>query len=362
MEVDLFGQPVEVRKPRKVRSSDIFSLDQGLSNGERWAIAKYIRELNATSPRDKLRLLAEADRFEHCRRRYMVYSCERCSTGFHVLETCKSRLCPSCQYRYCKDLEDQIKGRVGELRRSAPAGYRIMQVTLTVTSNRFGDGLPDRAGIKRLETETREFLQENFGRYKVRRSKSGKLVEAKRPKKSLKPGDDPRIWIGRGWVCTMEVGADNNNLHCHALVWGPFLPWGSLRDRWAKITGDSFGVDIRIKGLQEAVRYILKYLMKPPKTDSYARMADWLQCIRGSRRIRCGGVFYGRLSKLPREKLPCGCPICYGRLFFRLITDSISDSLDLFKAHKTPGFQAPATSKTGWLYVSGEALPGELPI
>lgn len=359
---DLFGQDQEVKPRRKVKPVDIFNLDQGISRAERWAVASFIRKLDPDSTKVKAALDLEADRFENCRSRWMVYSCERCHTGFHVMETCKSRLCPVCQFRYCKDLEDQIKKRVGELRESAPNGYKVMQVTLTVTSKRYGDALPDRAGIKRLEKETREFLAENFGKYRVRRSRSGKLVEVKRSKKAIKPGDDPRIWQGRGWVCTMEVGADNNNLHCHALVWGPFVPWGTLKDRWAKITGDSFGVDIRVKGLKDAIRYILKYLMKPPKTDSYARMADWLLAIRGSRRIRCGGVFYGRLKALPKEKLPCGCPLCFGKLFFRAITDSISDSLDLFQAHKKPETLPGGPAPKGWEWVSGDILPGELPL
>lgn len=302
----LFGERIE---PPKAAHVEKFDVEDGLQPNERVVIAaEMIERAYATWPEWDQRLEKieiEAKRFANCGTAAIGFTCSDCRTNYGVHVTCKSRICEPCGWRYVKQLEKSIEGQLRRLVAKKRRGYVLALLTLTVTSKRYGDKLPDREGILRLYRETSEFLRLHYGRYQAKRTKTAKLRENRRKD------------VGAGWIAVLETGSDNNNAHCHALVYGPIRH--GLRTSWEAITGDSFGVDIREvkptgEGLHRAVRYITKYIAKPPRTDSYGRLADYAVMIKGSRRLRTGGVFYNRFKLPKRKKCDFRCLVCGGKL------------------------------------------------
>jgi hypothetical protein len=323
MDVDLFGERISPpKKPR--RHLDIFDAGDDLSEGERLIVGGFLIDLAAnilSSDRKAAeRLALEADRYCACGRKAMVLVCPDDYSRYFVRLFCHARICERCSRMLVKELKRSLMPVISDAMRQNRRGFLLSQVTLTVTSKRFGD-LPDRAGVKRLYRESGELLKMYFGKWVCRRSKTGKVVEIRRGKKLVKRGEDSRKFLGAGWVATSEVGHDNNNLHVHVLTYGPIRSWKLLREEWAKITGDSFGVDIRQKSMKDGVNYVLKYIAKPPKTDSYSRLAEYTQSIKGSRRLRTGGIFFNRVKRTKRDRQDGTCVYCSSALKFETMAD-----------------------------------------
>jgi hypothetical protein len=297
-------------------------------------VAAELRRI-APEHRAEKSIRIQAHNLENCCKQFMVKQCEDCDTRYHTAIKCNSRLCERCQRIKMIDFYKQVRAMIDDVRKTAPSDYRPMQLTLTITTKRFGNDMPCRKDIQRLYRESAELLTEFFGKWQVNRSKSGRLVETKR-RKGIGIGTERRIWRGCGWLAIPEVGADNNNLHIHALVFGPYYSQARIKERWQKITGDSHGVDIRCKPAKECVAYIMKYICKPPKSDSYTRLASWAVSISGTRRIRTGGIFYGRIRKHKLPKVTCSCVICNGRLHMHSISTGLIDSLPMWEAQKDP--------------------------
>lgn len=320
MEVDLFGERIPPPKIRPKKHVEVFSAGDDLSEGERLIVAGFMVDmaagLLADNPKLAAKIQLEADRYNQCGKAAMILQCKDDFSRYWKKLFCHARICERCGRILVKQLKQTIMPVISDAVRSGRRGFVLSQLTLTVTSKRFGDGLPDREGIKRLYRESGELLKLYYGKYVCRRSKSGKVVEVRRPKKKLKAGEDSRQFLGAGWVATWEIGRDNNNAHVHALTWGPIRNWRQLRHDWSMLTKDSFGVDIRQKSLKQALDYVLKYIAKPPASDSYSRLAQYSQVIKGSRRLRTGGIFYNRFKMSRRERRPNCCPICGGKLLF----------------------------------------------
>lgn len=278
-----------------------------------------------TDEKKKILLGREADRYRVCGQARVLFTCPNDNLRYWIHAHCRSRICEPCARRYVKRLYPRIKDTLISARRHSPANFILSQVTLTITSKRFGDDLPDRAGIKRLYRESKDLLNLYFGKYVCLRSRSGKVVEKRRPKAGRKPGEDGRVWLGAGWIAVIEVGRDNNNLHVHAITWGPYRAVRMLRHEWSKITGDSFGIDIRKKSLRDSIQYVVKYISKPPATDSYVRLSQYANMIKGSRRLRAGGVFYGQVRPVVVSGGALTCFMCRARLVFsELLEDNDS--------------------------------------
>jgi len=307
-EHDLFGSVV----PAAVRPhQETFHLQDNLGAGERLLVAAEMIEAAAVrwpmDARKRERVAVEARRYSACGDMGLGFTCSCCASRYYVPQHCRSRICEACSARYAKKLEKKIAAVVRETMATRRRGYCFSLLTLTVTSRRFGYALPDRDAIVRLYRETSSFLRLFFGKYQGKRTKSGKIRENRR-----RP-------IGAGWLAALELGSDNNNAHCHALVYGPIRLWHRLRSEWEAITGDSSGVDIRALhggpgGAEQAVRYVLKYIGKPPVTDSYHRIADYALMLKGTRRLRSGGVFFNRFSERQDRDCDFSCPVCGSRL------------------------------------------------
>ena len=302
-----------------------------MSAGERFMVADQLRRLaeSLSDEKKKNGLTKEADRYQVCGQSGVLFVCDRDNLRYFIRQHCRSRICEPCARRYVKRLYPRIKDTLISARRQSPANFILSQVTLTITSKRFGDDLPDRVGIKRLYRESKDLLNLYFGKHVCRRSRSGKVVEKRRPRAGRKPGEDGRIWLGAGWLAVIEVGRDNNNLHIHALTWGPFRAVRMLRHEWSKITGDSFGIDIRKKSLRDSIQYVVKYIAKPPATDSYVRLAQYANMIKGSRRLRAGGVFYGQVRPITVSGGALTCFMCQGRLRYSDLIGDLADACAL---------------------------------
>jgi hypothetical protein len=374
IDVDLFGNPSGSDRrcgdPRR-RHLDVFSVEDDFSEGERFIIAQQIRDLAAFVRGDgddkkADKLVVEADRFQWCGVRGLDLYCPECRTKYFVRERCRSRICESCLRAYARDFKKQIARVVRDAVKQNRRGYVLAQVTGTVTSRRFGDDLPNRDAIKRFHRESAEFLKQFFGKWKVKRSeRSGKLVEPRRPKRKVRDGDDPRYYIGAGWIASLEIGKDNNNLHFHALVYGPYRSVMAMRQTWTKITGDSFGIDIRKKSVKEAVSYVLKYITKPPATDSYRRLAEYTAMVKGTRRLRAGGIFYGRLKRERGDRPPFCCLYCWSRLRLDGMIcscDDPGDRIDLYHAHRHPDdYPDPTRLRANLSFLPRGVTPVTLP-
>lgn len=343
MDVDLFGEPVcGTEAPPVQTHTEKFDLAADLSRGERQIIASYLAKhaagltssLYADEKKKGYTLLNEAERYAGCGHERRGFYCPDDGSKYWINIACRSRICERCGRIYKKKLERRMLPLIRKVTSQKRKGYVLALLTLTVTTKRWGDGMPERDDIKRLYTETSKFLRLYYGKYKARLSKSGKVVEQRKKKKQLKPGESNRIYIGGGWIATLEVGTDNNNAHCHAIVHGPYRSLGRLREKWQNITGDSWNVDIKaIRTPKEVVNYVLKYITKPPQTESYHRIADYAVMIKGSRRLRSGGIFYNAFTLDKKDAPTCTCIYCHRRLVMEhdiLKTDECDDRLDLY--------------------------------
>lgn len=343
MDVDLFGEPVGYTEaPPAQTHTETFDLAGDLSRGERQLIASYLADhaaglTSSLYPDQKKKgytLFNEAERYACCGHERRGFYCPEDGSKYWINIACRSRICERCGRVYKKKLEKKMLPLVRKVTSQKRKGYLLALITLTVTTRRWGDKMPERPDIKRLYDETGKFLRLHYGKYKTKLSKSGKIVEQKRKKKQLKPGQSNRIFIGAGWIATLEVGADNNNAHCHAIVFGPYRSIGNLREKWRNITGDSWNVDIKaIRTPKEVINYVLKYITKPPQTESYRRIADYAIMIKGSRRLRSGGIFFNAFSLDKTEGPKCTCIYCHRRLVMEhslLTADECEGRVDLY--------------------------------
>lgn len=235
---------------------------------------------------------------------------------------------------YARKIEPDLYNVLRPLISKRQRGYGLFLLTLTTDTARYED-TPTRKDIDRLYKESNSFFSLFYGKHQAYVTKSGKVIEDKRHfdytrshGKNVKtrrqpkmidtpkgPRADYRKFRGAGYISTLELGRNNNNLHIHALVYGPYIPKTKLVETWKKMTGDSYIVDIRpVRELKGAAWYVLKYIVKPPQVDSYDALAEYAIMIKGSRRLRAGGIFFDRIHSTVLDKVDFCCPYCRSRL------------------------------------------------
>jgi len=121
-----------------------------------------------------------------------------------------------------------------------------------------------------------------------------------------------RWWKARvqGGAAVVEVkrGADSGRWHphLHLVVTGKYLDQKELSERWHRVTGDSYIVDVRlIHDGDAAADYLTKYLTKPASNTLY-RDANSLQelivALHGRHQILTFGTWRGwRLTETTTE-------------------------------------------------------------
>lgn len=316
------------KKPYKLR----FPRLPALSFEERQAVGGHMRDdaavkfSNWGTRKIGDRLFLEADRYCSCGRQFSLIECPHDRALFRSPISCNSRVCETCGRRYAKRLEPAIQELFAPLLAKKVKGFGLFMLTLTTTTNRFGPSGPSHDDIKRFYRESGAFLKLHYGKYKCKINPKGKIVECQK-RRGRKPklihGRDGiirkewREFRGAGYLASLELGTKGNMIHAHAIVYGPYIAQKKLSESWRKMTGDSFIVDIRaIRSPQKAARYVLKYISKPPQTDSLKAVADYAAIIKGTRRIRTGGIFYNRIKKQIIESVKMVCPYCESHLRF----------------------------------------------
>jgi hypothetical protein len=96
-----------------------------------------------------------------------------------------------------------------------------------------------------------------------------------------------------------------HHLHLHAIVYGAFLPWDTLKALWQDITGAS-GVYVQRIPRKAAVSYLTKYLSKTPEDPE--TMKELSEELKGARFFQPFGDWHNLLK--PEKKLPYTCPKC----------------------------------------------------
>ena len=244
-------------------------------------------------------LYSEACRFEDCGKFFFYWQCTHDQKYFRTVSRCRSRVCPECAKIYRHKVWTPIYDMLKKTHARKQPGFRLAMLTLTVTSNRFGGKLPDRNHIARFHKESALFFRRYFGRWRGKWGKNGKVHE------------DRKHWQGAGFIAVTEVGFHNNNLHLHAIVWSRYVDQAQLKAGWERITGDSFGVHIsEIRTPKGATNYIGSYLQKVPDREAYTDLADLAVMLKGSRRLRTGGIFFGRFRMADLMLHELKCPIC----------------------------------------------------
>lgn len=264
-------------------------------------------------------LIRESDRLKACGTEYLNLTCDGEQMSFYVPISCKSRICPDCGRRLYGRIVERTKQVIADVLSRRQKGYFLTLLTLTFNKDRYGDKLPDRAGIARAYRESSAFLSLFFGKHKAAFI-GGKVVPVYKSIVNPETGRKKRVkvWRGGGYMAVMEVGQDNNNLHVHAICYGHYVAYAGMSRTWAQITGDSNHVDFdTVHSPSRAANYVLKYITKPPQTDSWQRLAAYAGMVKGTRRLRAGGIFYNALAEADRERLSPDCPFCGKRLQFR---------------------------------------------
>lgn len=348
--------PSLYKSSKKPQNKAVFSANPALTQTERQLVSdaliskgeKLANSIYKCDYKRGFSIIDEANRFCRCGTHYQSWSCERDGQKFHVPVSCHSRICERCGDIYRAKIIDSIKTNLKPYFDKRRRGWGVFFLTLTTKVGRYQSDSPGRPDIKRLYDESSKLLRLFFGRYKCRMTKNGAVIEdttryktvrnfegklikrKKTPKYRInskgKQVADYRTWRGSGFISAIEMGQNNSMLHIHAIVYAPYISQKKISEKWLEITGDSYIVDIRkVQQLNKAAWEVLKYIIKPPITDSYMTLADYAVAIKGSRRLRTGGIFYNVIRKIKQLKLDFACPYCKGRLINRGIMNCEPD-------------------------------------
>jgi hypothetical protein len=310
MDAGLFEPFLTEEDSPKDRHREIFSLDGGLSRGERLLIQSAAFDILAPMEVDEPfryeKLTAEFERFAQCGNEYLPLDCGMCNTAHYVPIRCRSRLCEDCNKAWAKNIESQLVPEIGKLNAHKRRGYVLAHAVLTVGKWWGEDRMPNPDEIKQFARWCSDFTRLHYGKFVGAWSKSGKVVERR------------KRFQGGAWVRVLEFGLDNNNLHAHLIVYGPIKPKQVLDASWGRITGNR-GRWVWIEKLRrtkQAVAYVMKYLVKPPVSLAYQNLAGYAISIKGTRRLATGGLLYNRVkSKIDSLDRPrCSCTVCGSRL------------------------------------------------
>lgn len=212
-------------------------------------------------------------------------------------ETCHLRICPDCARRAAARLIARYVPVALELAKNAPPGYRMRKIVLTTPID----------------------LRDPEVKIKIA---SARLNVPQLFDKLLPPG-----WrTSQGFICADEFGPHGGKLHFHILFYGQFISNKAkdgypLANAWSELTGGECYVthisSVNYEDLEheliETVKYVTKF-WKTDETGALVRLSPdlavaLLRSLRGSRRVRSYGVFFG-LPALASD--PLTCPECGG--------------------------------------------------
>ncbi|KAA0271022.1 MAG: hypothetical protein EDM79_13835 [Chloroflexi bacterium] len=230
--------------------------------------------------------------FLNCGQELRALLCTHCGHEEPRPLTCDLRVCPKCARKRANKLYHRLLPVVKDANSN---GYRLKLVTVTMKPRSIGEDLD------RLSDAIPKFVNK---------------------------------WLrapGFGAVAGMEVGS-HGNVHAHILYYGPYILQEKLRQGWRDLTQDSHIVDIRVwkgtraKALREACKYAIKAGQGDPGLAAEVEIA-----LKGKRRIRSYGIFYGLDDG---EEPVLTCPDCGGSdwdlkdIFYRRLSKEGRQSCD----------------------------------
>lgn len=190
-------------------------------------------------------------------------------------ETCGSRFCPNCAYRYRRDLAERIIKRIGIVK---PKVWRFLTLTVKSTDQPLAAQLDDlRKSFRRLRQTTLWLSTQLLG-YAV--------IEI-----------------------TFNHESQRWHPHLHVLTRGQYIDQKKLSAQWAESSRGSSIVDVRmIKNGRHAVHYICKYLGKAPgllsEKEPIERMIEYLDAVRHRKMV----IGYGVNMLSESRDLPLAIP------------------------------------------------------
>lgn len=221
----------------------------------------------------------EAHKLEKCMQTGIVLRCDSCGKRVYVPVRCDLRICPDCARKHSRRLFKTYLPLIQRLTVETGNSYTLKFLTLTLVNTRELSS----QSIKRFFKNVRKLIGEFFNKK-----------------------------IGAGALGVLEIGG-NLNIHVHLLAYGPYILQSHLSERWRKITGGSFIVDIRrARGNHQGLlSYVLKYITKPCSFEDPRLYAHYLMALKGVRRIHTFGIFYN-VGKAIKELIKC---VCKGRFW-----------------------------------------------
>lgn len=243
----------------------------------------------------------EADRFCNCGKRVHKFVSEDLGLEYGIRETCKSRICDRCSESIFRRFRDNGLRIVSRLPRDPKR--RVSFLTLTFKTRPLS-----KPYIRQCEKAVRTFVNRFYGRWLHRYNReTGKFRRTSNR-------------IDAGAIAVLEIGP-SGNVHFHLLVFGYFHPLKFMSKIWTEITGDSYRIDIRQvsqstrQSPKFAIEYILKYIRKPPTFPEPVQYVDYLDLLKGIRRLHTYGIFYNNPDwKVDRD--PFECPFTGSRLIY----------------------------------------------
>lgn len=279
---------------------DIFEQDGDMSDIERNCLADKLDDfvLGGTNLNNYQGRLIVNDRFRNCGQQGSRFGCNECKTLFYTRFFCKFKLCDRCARIYGKSLREKMLDLLRPCFSNRKKSWSVKMVTLSTSSNKYGGGYPSRDQYKKFNSDVAAFCRLHYGKYEGYWSRTGKV--AQRRKK----------YLGAGTFAVNEFGQDNNNLHCHILLYGPWIPHEKLLESWIRISGGDRGCHVQpLRNPEIATAYVTKYLTKPPRFLDTDKAVDFIESTRHTRRIRTGGIFYNKLKNV-KSNDPLTCPYC----------------------------------------------------
>lgn len=226
-----------------------------------------------------------AQRFIECGKK-ALYRCEFCGNKKLVAQYCRSRLCQECSKKAASEQITKLLKRYDGIKKVF--GWNLKFITLPVKTN--GD-------FRKAVEKGGKCLTKLWNNY---------LFEGTKGRRKYKKGNE----VLSGLVAAFEFGPENGNLHIHCIYYGRYIPQKELSREWLKLTDDSYVVDVRAvkqdprKGMIETIKYITDF-----NKVNAEKLVDYFEALKGKRRIRTFGVFYGINFKDKNKEKPI-CEIC----------------------------------------------------
>lgn len=250
-------------------------------------------------------------KLHRCGKDTVPFNCDLCGLSTWAPIFCGVRICVNCYWnKFGKKFVQRRKIMYTRLMaEKGPNGAdRVMFLTLTTINV---GRLPGNIKLKKMINRAVQFCREHY----------------------------------KGWDLTLEIKHTETGpfLHIHAVVYGGYIPHAKLCKDWGALNKErSLHTWIEeVRGVKRAVNYLSWYLKKAVPLDDSELKAKYLKGVKGLRRVRTGGVFYGmeRAIKIENDSWDFSvCPRCGEYLSVDHERFSIGQTVDEARIRGDPSY------------------------